>query len=185
MTPLLAVSVFLAAEEGGPPQTPHSWLPENYEIIFGGLASVIIFWALWKFAIPELRKGLAARSERLGLQLSSAAAARAEAITAAEAIRASKGDIGAERARLLAEADDTAARVLAEGRARLVDELASLEAKAASDITVGQGRVGAELQAQVSAIAAAATPQVVNASLDDATKHALVEDFIARVGASR
>ena len=184
MTPLLA-SVFLAAEEGGPPQTPHSWLPENYEIIFGGFASLLIFWALWKFAIPPLRKSLEARSERIGLQLGSAAAARAEAVSAAAAIRASKGDIGAERARLLAEADDTAARVLAEGRARLTQEVAALEAKADSDISVGQGRVGAEVQAQVSAIAAAATPHVVNASLDEATQHALVEDFIARVGASR
>lgn len=184
MNPLLAVSLLLG-EEGGPPQTPHSWLPENFEIIWGTVASALIFYALWKFAIPMLRKSLAARSERLGTQISTAETARTDADTAAASIRARKGDIAAERARLLAEADETAARVLAEGRARLTDELAALEAKAESDITVGQSRVGAEVQAEVSAIAAAAVPHVVTASLDDTTKHALVEDFIARVGASR
>jgi ATP synthase F0 subunit b len=179
---LLAV-VRVLAEESGKTETPHSWWPEPYEIIWGSLATVVIFAALWKFAIPQLRNALTARTERIQRDLDNSARALADAEASAAQIRASKGDLGAERTRILADAERTAERVLTDGRQRIANEVAEAHAKATADIGLARSRVSAELQADVSQIAAAATEHVVNGSLDGTTQQRLIEDFIAKVGA--
>ena len=181
----MLVSLLTSAEEGVRTTTEHSWLPETFEIIYGGLASVIIIGALVKFILPMWKKALTARSEAIGKDLLQAHNNRQNSINLAATIRSDKGDIEAERARILAEADVTAARVLSEGRARVEVEAAEAEAKAVSDIEAGQGRLTAEVQGQVATLASAATEHVVTGSLDNATLVNLIEDFIAKVGAAK
>ena len=176
----LPAAAVLAAEKF---TTPHTWLPEWYEIAFGGLASVLVIGALVKFAGPQLTKSFAARSERIGNELSSAAAAKSDATNAAAGIRASKGDLAGERTRLLAEADATAARVHDEGKARIAAEIADLHAKADADIAAGQVRAQGEVQTDVAAIAGRALEHVVTGSIDADTHTALIEDVIAKIGA--
>lgn len=175
----------LPVDADGKITTPYAWWPEWYEIAFGGLASVIVFAGLYKFAIPALKKGLADRSAKIQRELDDSASALTDARAAATQIRASKGDLQGERTRILAEADATAARVLTDGRARIATEVAELEAKATADIESARTRVQAELQSDVAGIAAAATEQVVHGSLDDATHQRLIEEFITKVGAGR
>jgi F-type H+-transporting ATPase subunit b len=176
----------LAAEGGAPTYESHHWLfPETKEIIWGGLAFLIIFGGLWKFALPQFKKAFAARTERIEKDLSAAANAKKSAEQSAARIREQLGDLDGERARLIAEAEAQAAQLLVDGRARLDAEAVELEAKATADITVGQGRLAGELQAEVAAIAAAATQRLVASELDDTTQRDLVEQFIARVGAAR
>ena len=165
--------------------TTHHWLlPETAEIIYGGLASLIIFYALFKFGGPLVKKSFAARTEKIQKELDAAAADKSAAATEAAGIRAAKGDIAAERARLLSDAETQAAAVLEDGRARLAVEVADVEAKAVTDIASAQGRVGDELRAEIARLSAAAVDHVVTGSLDDATQQELIENFIARVGAS-
>ena len=164
--------------------TTHSWLlPETAEIIYGGIASLLIFFALSKFGGPAIKKGMAARTERIQKELDAAAADQASAADEATQIRQAKGDIEGERARILADAKAQADAVLADGRARLAQEVADLEAKAVADIAAAQGRVGDELRAEIARLSAAAVDHVVTGSLDDATHQELIEHFIARVGA--
>jgi F-type H+-transporting ATPase subunit b len=173
--------------EGGPttgPQltTASPILPETVEIIAGGLASVIVFYGLYRFGWPAIKKAMDARTERIQKELDSAAADRAAAAAEASTIREAMGDIAAERARLLAQAETQAAAVLADGRVRLTQELAELEAKAVADIAASQSRVGDELRAEIARLSIAAVDHVVSGSLDDGTQQQLIEDFIARVG---
>jgi len=93
----------LAAED--PTQT-HSWiLPETAEIIYGGLATVIVVSALAKFAGPMIKKSFSARTEKIQKELDDAAAAKVTAESDAQNIRKALGDVAGERARILAEAD--------------------------------------------------------------------------------
>jgi F0F1-type ATP synthase membrane subunit b/b' len=92
--------------------------------------------------------------------------------------------VDTERARILAEAEDTAARMRDEGIARNDTEVAELEARADADIATLQGRASGELQAQVATWAGEATERIVIANLDEATLQRLVDDYIAKVGAS-
>jgi len=173
----------LASED--PTQT-HSWiLPEKAEIIYGGLASVIVVGALVKFAGPMIKKSFAARTERIQKELDDAAAAKVTAEGDAQNIRKALGDIASERARILAEADAQAASVLAEGRVRITAEIADLEAKAEADINAARGRGSDELRNEITVLASRATPLVVAATLNDQVHKDLVESFISKVGAGK
>jgi F-type H+-transporting ATPase subunit b len=177
------VAALVGAED--PARTHHWLLPETAEIIYGGLASVVIIGALVKFAGPAVKKGMAARTARIQSELDRAAAAKSSAETESTRIRAAKGDIESERARLLAEADAQAEAVLAEGRARLEREVVDLEAKATADIAGLGTRSGDELRAEIARLSAAAVDEVVARSLDDATQQQLIESFIQHVGVAR
>jgi F-type H+-transporting ATPase subunit b len=165
--------------------TTHSAIfPEQAEIIYGGLASVIVFAALFKFAGPPIAKAMKARTAKIQKELDEAAADKASAAAEAAQIRTAKGDIAAERARIIAEAEAQAEAVLADGRARLLTEVADLEAKSAADIVAANSRVGDELRAEIARLSSAAVDHVVTGSLDDSTQQELIENFIARVGAT-
>jgi len=165
--------------------TSHHWLwPERAELIYGGLASVIIIGLLvWK-AGPLAKQAFKARTAKVQQELDDSARARTDADTEAARIRQALGDIEGERRRLLAEADAQAEALVADGRTRLVAEVADLEAKADADIATAGGRVSDELRAEISRLASAAADRVVMSSLDDGTQQRLIEDYIARVGAS-
>ncbi|MEY3582516.1 MAG: synthase subunit [Actinomycetota bacterium] len=173
----------LAAED--PTQT-HSWiLPETAEIIYGGLATVIVVGALAKFAGPMIKKSFSARTEKIQKELDDAAAAKVTAESDAQNIRKALGDVAGERARILAEADAQASAVLAEGRTRITAEIAELEAKAEAEIAAARGRGSDELRNEISVLASRATPIVVAATLNDQIHKDLVENFISKVGAGR
>jgi F-type H+-transporting ATPase subunit b len=172
----------LAAED---PNQTSSWIwPEGAEIVWGTPAFLIVVFLLWKFGWPQIKKAMEDRTGRVRQQLDEAATAKAEADATAVAIRQAKGDIGAERARLLADADQQADRLLADGRSRLEQEVVDLEAKALSDLASAHTRVMAEVQENVADLAGDAAERVVADALADLDlQRDLVEQFIARVGA--
>jgi F0F1-type ATP synthase membrane subunit b/b' len=183
----LATAVLVAAAGGEHEditQTHSKFWPEGYELLFGVPASLLVFFLLWKFAGPPVKKGLAARTAKIQAELDAGEAARVAAEAEAAQIRQAKGDIDTERARLLAEAETQAAALLEDGRARLSQELVDLDVRAAADIVAAASRTGDELRAEIARVSSAAVELVVTGSLDDATHQALIEDFIAKVGAS-
>ena len=123
-----------------------------------------------------------ARTAKVQKELDDSAADKAAATAEAAQIRQAKGDIAAERARIIAEAEAQAQSVLDDGRARIETEVADLEAKATADVAAARGRVGDELRAEIARLSVAAVDQVVSGTLDDATHQRLIEDFISRVG---
>jgi F-type H+-transporting ATPase subunit b len=173
----------IAAED--PTQTHHWLLPETAEIIYGGLAFLIVATGLWKFALPEMKKALAARSAKIGDQLQNAADTRAAAEAEASSIRQAIGDIAGERSRLLAEAESQAAAILTEGRDRIAAEVADLEAKAEADIAASRSRSSDELRAEIAQLATVAANSAVTASLTPGIHQDLIEGFINGVGATR
>jgi F-type H+-transporting ATPase subunit b len=177
------ISTLLAA--GDPSQSPHWFMPKRFELIYGGLASVIIFGALYKLAGPMIKKALTDRTEKIQSEIDSARHAKASADQEAVEIRTALGDIEKERSRVLAEADQQAAALLAEGRTRIEAEMKDIEAKALSDIASASSRVGDELRAEIVRLSGIATDQVVRTALDDRAQQNLIEDFISKVGVSR
>jgi len=164
--------------------THSSILPEVAEIIYGGLASVIIFGLIIKFAGPAMKKGLADRTSKIQKELDSAAEDKAAATSEAASIRQAKGDINAERARLLADADAQAEAMVADFHTRLDVEVEELRARAAADINTARTRGSDELRAEITRLSSTAADRAVAESIDDATHQDLIESFIAKVGAS-
>lgn len=181
------LSAVLASEgELLDPARSKSWIwPEAAELIYGTLASVIVFSLLYKFAGPAIKKAMGDRTARIQGELDASAAANADAQSEAAAIRRAAGDIDAERQRLLAEADAQAESLLADGRARLAQEVADLEARADADIVAAGGRVNDELRAEIARLAGGASDSVLaGGAIDAATQQELIESFISKVGAS-
>lgn len=177
------ISTLLAS--GDPSQSPHWFIPKRFELIYGGLASVIIISSLVKFAGPFVKKSLADRTEKIQKEIDSAREAKASADQEAVQIRTALGDINAERSRILAEADQQAAALLAEGRTRIDAEMKDIEAKAMADIANASSRVGDELRAEIVRLSSIATDRVVRNALDERTQQGLIEDFISKVGAAQ
>lgn len=158
--------------------------PPIGEIILQTIAFSVIVYLIVKFAGPSIKKYYADRTERIQNEMDAAAAAKEAAAGEAAQIRTSLGDIASERARLQAEAEQAAAELLSEGRARLDAEVAELEARAAAEIAGFASRSGDELRGEISRHASRAIDLVVAESITPDVQQQLIEDFISRVGAS-
>lgn len=167
-----------------PSQSINPIFAEAKEVIWGGIAFLIILALMIKLALPPAKKAMAARTVRIQAELDAGEAARASAETEAQQIRTALGDIAAERARLLAEADAEAAALLVEGRARLEQDVADLLAKSRIDLQTASGRVSEELQSEIARASAEAIERAVAESIDYHTHRRLIDDFIAKVGAA-
>lgn len=179
----MSLLAILASED--PSQTPHWLWPEKYEMIWGIPASILIFGLLiWK-AGPLLVKSFRARTARVQAQLDEAAADRSAAEAEAAEVRRALGDLDAERARMLADADEQAAALLRDGAARLDAEVAELESKADADIAALASRGVDELRSEIARLSAAAAEHVVNGQLTDDVHRDLIEGFIQKVGATQ
>ena len=162
--------------------THSAFLPETSEIIYGSIASVLIFVLLAKFAGPTLTKGLAARTAKIQKELDGASDDKKASAAEAADIRQALGDIGAERGRLMAEAAAQAEALVADFDTRLDEEIAELHARAAADIETAKGRQSDELRAEISRLSSAAAERAVAESIDDATHQQLIEAFIQKAG---
>lgn len=158
--------------------------PPLKELVPGTLASLIVFGLLYWKAGPIIKKAFTDRTARIQKELDDATAAKAAAADEAARIRQAQGDIDAERARLYAEADAQAEALLADGRSRLATEIADLEARAQADIASAAGRSSDELRVEIARHAGTAVDAIVRDTLDAAAQQELIENFIARVGAS-
>jgi F-type H+-transporting ATPase subunit b len=157
-------------------------MPPIGEVILQIIATGIIFFLLYKFGAPAIKKYYAERTARIQAELDGAAAARSSAEVEATEIRAALGDLGAEQARIEADASAQAEALLADGRARIDAEIAELEARAEAEIASIASRSGDELRGEIARQSARAVDRLVAESLDEGTQQALIEDFITRVG---
>ncbi|MGA1748323.1 MAG: hypothetical protein ACO4BZ_11670 [Ilumatobacteraceae bacterium] len=176
-------AVIVGAGDVDPAQSLNWLFPATSELIYGGLASIIIFSLIYKFAGPAAKKGLADRTAKIQAELDGAEQALSSAKAEAAEIRRAAGDIAAERQRLLAEADSQASALLADGRARLSAEIADMESRAESEIMGMSGRMGDELRVEVGRLSSEAVDRLVADTVDGATQQARIEDFIRKVGA--
>ena len=158
--------------------------PETSELIYGTIASLIIFALLVKYAWPVIKAAMIKRTERVQRELDNATNDKAAAELEAADIRQAKGDIAAERERLLAEARQQAAVMHRDGLARIEDEVAELQSRADAEIAASRARVSDELRAEIARLSSSAADRAVASTLDDRTQQDLVERFIQEVGAS-
>jgi|SRR6478609_6150072 len=181
----LAFTQAYLAAESHEPETHSPIFPEKPEMIYGGIAFVIVILLFWKLGVFKMiAKALKDRTAKVQKELDDSAAARNSAQAESAQIRQAAGDIESERARLFAEAEADAAALIVDGRSRLETEVAELEARADADIAAAASRGSDELHADIARMSGAASERLIPSVLDDATQNELIESFIAKVGAS-
>jgi F-type H+-transporting ATPase subunit b len=156
--------------------------PATPEIIWGGLAFLIVLGVLMKFAFPALKKGLKQREETIREELEAASRAREEAEAEAAQYRAQIGDARSEANTILEDARADAERIRREMLERAENEAAEVRQRAQEDIRLAQERAMSDLRTQVTDLSIDLAERVVEHSLDRPTQVALIDRYIDSVG---
>jgi len=156
--------------------------PALPELIWGGIAFVIVLVALMKFAFPALKKGLKAREEKIRSDLEGAEQARQDAESEKVRYQAQLGDARGEANRIVEDARQAAESVRTEVIAKAEADAAEIRTRANEDIGLARERAMSDLQHQVGEISIGLAEKIVERNLDPATQAALVESYINSVG---
>ena len=123
--------------------------PATPEILWGGIAFLIVLAVLMKFAFPALKKGLKDRENQIRDDLESASRAREEAEAESAQYRAAIGDARSEANVIVEDARADAERIRREVVSRAEAEAADIRERAQEDIRLAQERAMSDLRAQV------------------------------------
>ncbi len=159
-------------------------LPDVAELVYGGLAFVIVFALLWRFAFPVLGRMLEERTAKIQADLEGAERARTEAEQELAEYRRQLAGAREEASRIIEEARRTAEQLRRELQARAEQEAQAIVARAQEEIRAERDRVFQELRAQVGAIAVDLAGRVVGRALDAEAHQRLIEEYLEQVASS-
>ncbi len=182
MHPALASLAVLAQEvheEVAGPENPI--LPDIAEIIFGGLAFLIVFGVLAKYAFPALNTMLAERAAKIQGEMEKAESTRVEADGVLAEYRRQLAEAREEANRIIEESRKTAEQLRRDVQAKAEQEAQATVARAQEEIRAERDRVFQELRGQVGEIAVELAGRVVGQSLDRGTHERLIDEYIDQV----
>jgi F-type H+-transporting ATPase subunit b len=164
-------------------KAPSPIVPAKNELIWGGISFLVLLGLLYKLAWPGLKKGLAARTDRIRADLDAADGAKADAQHLLDDYKAQLADAKNESARIIEEARQTADGLKRDAEQRLQTELAELRARASADVEAAKAQAISDLRAEVATLAIGAAEVVIQKNLDRQTQVQLIENYINQVGA--
>jgi F-type H+-transporting ATPase subunit b len=155
------------------------------EVIWGTVAFGIIFVLfLWK-GLPAIKKLMVQRSERIAAQIAQAEADRRAAEADLASLRRDLGNADEEAARIVADARQRAEVLRADLIARAETEVNEAKLRARVEIEASKSQALADLRAEVASMTLRATEAVVSETLTPEIKSELVDQYIQQVGTSR
>ncbi|MDE0653703.1 MAG: F0F1 ATP synthase subunit B [bacterium] len=163
-------------------EAPNPIIPEVTEIIWGGIAFVVLFALMqWKL-FPAVKRGMDRRAEKIRDDLDAAETARTEALEVKAGYEAELADARAEAGRIIDAARADAEGVRADLIARAEAEAAELRQRSDADVEAAKRQALADLQGEVSEIVIGAAETVIGRNLDHDTQMQLIESYIDDVG---
>jgi len=177
---ILAAEGAEGAEEGG--SGSDLLIPAIDELIAGIIAFAVIFFVIWKWALPALTQTRDKRSIEIKGRLEAAEEARQQA----ETLRKDYEDH-------LAQARDEANRIVEAARqsgesarkdilAKAETEADSIKERAQAELQGERERVAGQLRSRVAGLSLDVAERVVGQSMDRDAQQALVEQFIDELG---
>jgi F-type H+-transporting ATPase subunit b len=180
---------FEILEEGGEvdecQEAPSPILPEANEIIWGGLAFLVLLVLLWKFALPGVRNMMKQREDRIRGDLERAEQAKAEAETVLAEYQRQLADARNEAGRIIEEARQSADQLKRDLTTRAEADAAQIRERASQDVQLATERATADLQTRTAELAIELAEKVVERSLDRDTQLALIDSYISDLGNGR
>ena len=166
------LSAALVAAESNP------IVPSMNELVWGSIASLVLFWLAKKYGYPPVKEAMDARSERIRKTLDEAEGAKDEAKSILEEYRRQLSDAKNESARIIEEARQAADKLRQDLKKQAEEEVADLKERAEQDINAQVERAKSDLQARVAELSIELAEKVVERELDRDTNLALIESFI-------
>ena len=163
-------------------KAPSLILPATNEIIWGGLAFVVLLLVMWKYALPPVRNLMKQREDRIRDDLERAEQARTEGEGELANYRRQVADARNEAARIIEEARQSADEVKRQIQSQAEADAAEIRGRAQEDIRLATDRAQADLQGRVADLSIELAEKIVERNLDRDTQLALVESYIGQVG---
>jgi len=157
-------------------------LPAPEELIAGLIAFTIIFFVVWKFALPALKATLQARQDEVKGRLEAAEKSKDEAAALLTDYQAQVAGAKDEAAQIVADARDAGEAVKADIVARAEAEAEAIKARGHEEVVAERDRVSADLRRQVADLSLDVAKRVVVTSLDDDAQRVLVDQYIDELG---
>jgi F-type H+-transporting ATPase subunit b len=177
---MLFASLVLAAEE----ETSGSDLliPDLRELGAGIIAFAIVFFFVWKYAIPAFNEILEKRQAAVKGNLEAAEAAKVEAESLREDYRQQLAGARDEASRLVEEARQAGEVARADIVAKAQEEATDIKERATGEIEAERARVAGQIRSQVAGLSLDVAEKVVGRSLDRTAQQRLVDEFIDQLG---
>ena len=157
-------------------------LPVPEELFAGIIAFSIVFFFVWKWAIPVLNKTLEARQAAIAAELESAEKAKVEAESLLTDYRTQLSGAKDDASKILADARDAGDAVKSDIIARAEGEAEQIKVRAGDEIATERDRVAADLRRQVAELSIDVAEKVVGSTLDADTQRDLVDRYIDELG---
>ena len=168
------------------PSSPNPLVPNWTEVIVGGIAFFIVFFALWKVLMPRIMKVLEERTEAIEGGLKKAEDAQADAARRVAEVQAQMADSRHEAARLREQAREEGAAIKAQLRKEGEEEKARIVESGHVQIEADRQQALASLRAEVGTLAVELASKIVGESLEDEARQSRVVDrFLADLDANQ
>lgn len=184
---VIGIPSVLAQEEHTteePAEEHNPILPELDELIFGGLAFLLVFMVLWRYAIPRIGEGLAKRREKIREDLEKAEKARSEAEQLLAQYEERLKEARGEASRIIEEARKTAESVRKDMLTKAEDETRQVVARAQQEIRADRDRTFEELRDEVGELSIEVASRLIGESLDKRRQAKLVDEYIEEIAKS-
>jgi F-type H+-transporting ATPase subunit b len=161
-------------------------VPNWTEVIVGGIAFFIVFFALWKVLMPRIMKVLEERTEAIEGGLKKAEDAQADAARRVAEVQAQMADSRHEAARLREQAREEGAAIKAQLRKEGEEEKARIVESGHVQIEADRQQALASLRAEVGTLSVELASKIVGESLEDVARQSRVVDrFLADLDANQ
>jgi F-type H+-transporting ATPase subunit b len=175
-------ALILAVEEGEEASGIDLLIPSPEETIAGIIAFSIVFFFIWKWAVPAFNTTLEARQAEIDAEVESAEKAKLEAESLLRDYREQMAGAKAEADQIVAEARTSGEAVKADIVSRAEAEADQIRARAQDEISAERERVAGDLRRQVADLSIDVAERVVGDSIDADRQRQLVDRYIDDLG---
>lgn len=176
----LALILPIAAEEtDGGSGGLEILLPPANELIAGIIAFGIVFFFVWKWAVPAINRMLEQRQAAIAGQIEDAEKAKAEAESLLADYRGQLAEARTEGNKIIEEARQSAEQMKVDIIAKAEADADQIRARAREEAAGEMARALAEARSQVGDISVDLAGKIVGESLDQQAHQALIDRYLA------
>lgn len=177
---MLLASLLLAAEEEA--SGADLLIPDLRELAAGIIAFAIVFFFVWKYAIPAFNEMIENRQKAIKASLEAAEAEKAEAATLKADYEKSISGAREEANKIVEEARQAGESARADIVARAETEAAEIKSRASQELQSEREQAVSAMRREVAGLSLDVAEKLVGRNLDRASQQALVDQFIDELG---
>jgi F-type H+-transporting ATPase subunit b len=175
----LIATIVLAQEESDSSSNVALVLPETAELVAGILAFSIVFFFVWKWALPTLNKTLESRQQAVSGELADAEKAKVEAESLLSDYKAQMAEAKTEGSKIVEDARVSAEQMKADVISRAETDAENIRNKAREEASAEKSRALSDAKSQVGDISVDLAGKIVGETLDADAHKVLIDRYLA------